>query len=170
MRLTFLLQALALAATASVQLAPEIKQGLSMRESWHIDPPHCESEIYVQSVGVHHVRTDQSTIACKNNVGIWAITQVAQDGPGGLLAIKKTLTLRAETKLSLADSRKLELLLSQRSLYAETVRRTGRLEIGAPSHVMQIVSPTGSVVARWDGRLRGRLGEVADIVLGKADN
>lgn len=169
MRLAFLLQALALASTASVQLAPEIKQSLSMRESWHVDVPHCQVTIYEQSVAVHHIRTDQSTIACRNDIGIWTISQIAQDGPGGLLAIQKSLSRRTETRPASADAQKLDGLLSQRSLYAEAVRRTGGPEIGAPFHVMQIVSPAGSVVVRWNGRLLGRLGQVADIVLGKAD-
>jgi hypothetical protein len=163
-----LLQTGAPAASATAQLAPEIRQSLSMRESWHVDVPHCQATIYEQSVAVHHIRTDQSTIACRDDNGIWTISQIAQDGPGGLLAIQKSLVRRTEVKPALADARKLDGLLSRRSLYSEVVRRTGRPEIGAPFHVMQIFSAAGSVVVRWNGRLLGRLGQVADIVLGKA--
>ncbi len=93
---------------------------------------------------------------------------LAQDGPGGLLAIEKRLTFNAEAALPAAEGRRLDALLRERGLYAEKPRRTGSATVGGASHVMEIVAPTGHVVVRWEGRLEGRLGGVADMVLGRA--
>ena len=167
--LAFGLLAVATAASSSApdaQLAPEIEQDLAMRTSWQAPIPRGEATIYVHSASVHHVRTDQSLIAWRDGQGRWSVSRVVQDGPGGLLAIEKRMTLNAETPLPAADGRRLDALLRERGLYAEKPRRTGTATVGGASHVMEIVAPAGHVVVRWEGRLEGRLGEVADGVLG----
>jgi hypothetical protein len=149
------------------QLAPEIEQSLMMRANWRAPIPKGDATIYVHSVGVHHIKTDQSTIAWRDRQGGWSISQIIQDGPGGLLRIEKELTEQDEKKLSAADGQRLDKLLRDQELFKEKPRRTGTIGVGAPFHVMEIVSPSGRVVTRWDGRLRGRLGRVADLVLGR---
>lgn len=63
-------------------------------------------------------------------------------------------------------SRLLDNLIKDPSLYAEEVQRKGDVGIGAPYHVMAIVSPYGRTTVAWGGRLVGTNGAVADIVLG----
>jgi hypothetical protein len=65
-----------------------------------------------------------------------------------------------------AEARSLERLIRDPDRYSGEVRRTGETGVGAPSHVMAIVTPFGRTAVKWDGRLRGLSGEVADIVLG----
>jgi hypothetical protein len=149
------------------QLAPEIEQSLAMRASWKVSIPKSDTTIYIHSVAVHHVRSEQSTIAWRDQQGIWTISQVVQDGPGGLLTIEKQLIRQEVRRMAASDERKLDKLLEGRALLQEKPRRTGTIGVGAPLHVMEIVTSTNSVVVRWDGRLRGKLGRVADILLGR---
>ncbi|WP_044564849.1 hypothetical protein [Azospirillum sp. B4] len=169
-----LLLALTLATLAAARaeppqdrLAPEVAQGLGMRKGWGLAIPSCDAAVYVDSVGVHHVRTEQSTIACRDQAGTWTVTQVLEDGPGGLLPIEKRITRQSDNRLAPAVGRELDLLLDQPALYDEAVQRTGEIGVGAPFHTMQIEAPGGHVIARWNGRLLGRLGQVADIILGR---
>jgi hypothetical protein len=150
------------------RLAPEIAEGLVLRESWYITAPKCTQAVYVHSVSVHHTKVEQSTIACSDDQHHWKLTQITQEGSGGLLAgIEKKLVAQKEREMTPDEGQRLDKLLSQLTLYQEQVRGTGEVGVGAPSHVMQIVATEGNTVARWNGRLLGDLGQVADTVLGR---
>ncbi len=146
--------------------APEIEQSLALRARYGVAAPEAREIIRVDSIAVHHTRTEWSTIAWRDTAGLWRISAVGEDGPGGLLPIEKSLLPERIRTLPARDGRALDRLLRSDGLYRETVRRTGDIGIGAFVHVMEIVTPTGKTVVRWDGRLRGRTGHVADIVLG----
>lgn len=150
----------------NAQLAPEIAASLDLRKYWQAALPQCTASVYVHSAGVHHTKTDQSIIACRDNRGAWTVSKVVQDGPGGLLQTERKLTSKSERKMTGAEGKQLDAIIGLRSLNQEKVQRTGETGVGAPSHVMQIVSPEGNAVARWNGKLLGHLGRIADIVLG----
>ena len=81
--------------------------------------------------------------------------------------MKRQLESDHSSILSEHDATALEKLIRDRSLYTGDVRTAGELSIGAPFHVMAIVSPYGRTVVRWDRRLVGVSGKVADVVLGR---
>ena len=147
--------------------APEIEQSLALRARYGVVTPEAREIIRVDSIATHHIMTERSTIAWRDAAGLWRISAVGEDGPGGLLPIEKRLLPETIRTLSAREGRALDLLLQSDGLYRETVRRTGDIGIGAPSHVMEIVTPVGRTVVRWNGRLRGRAGHVADILLGQ---
>ena len=60
----------------------------------------------------------------------------------------------------------LDQLISDHRLYSEKRQMTDPTGVGAPGHVMSIVTPFGRTTVSWDGRLEGISGKVADIVLG----
>jgi hypothetical protein len=154
-------------ATPSV-MAPEIQSGMSLRARYGIGAPSSSTAIYVDSVSAHHVRTQFSTIAWRDPSGLWSISQVGEDGPGGLLPIEPTLIPEVVRRLTPSEGKRLDRLLASKSLYTESTRRTGKTGIGAVFHTMELSTPAGRRIVRWDGRLVGQAGRVADIILGKA--
>jgi len=145
---------------------PDIEQSLALRARYGVATPEAREIVRIDSVAVHHIRTEWSTIAWRDAAGLWRISAVGEEGPGGLLTIEKRLLPETIRTLPARDGQALDRLLRSHGLYRETVRRTGEIGIGAPFHVMEIVTPVGRTVVRWTGRLRGRTGHVADIVLG----
>src|SRR3990170_3351198 len=148
--------------------APEIIRGLEIRRQYGQPIPVASSAIYVDSVAVHHTRSEGSTIVWLGADGRWQWSQVSQTGPGGLLDAEPRMDYTVTRQFTDEESRTLESLLADESLYRGEVRRTGAVGVGAPFHVMEIVTPKGQVVYRWDGRLRDKAGMIADLVLGAA--
>lgn len=148
-------------------LAPETRQSLALRARYGVPVPQSSAKVYVYSVAAHHTRTEWSTIAWRNADGAWAVSQMGEEGPGGLLAIEPRLLPQTAKKLSAREGLYLDQLLRAKGLYREAPRRSGEVGVGAPFHVMEIVGDEGRTVVRWNGRLRGRAGLVADIVLGR---
>ena len=120
----------------------------------------------MDSVAVHHTHHEGSTIAWKDETGTWQWSQASEVGPGGLLRVERKLEAHQTKALTEDQARSLERLIREPELYSGEVRRTGQSGVGAPFHVMAIVTPFGRTIVRWDGRLGGPSGEVADIVLG----
>ena len=146
--------------------APEIERSLALRARYGVVAPEAREIIRIDSVGVHHIMTEWSTIAWRDAAGLWRISAVGENGPGGLLPIERKLLPETIRTLPAREGRALDRLLRSHGLYREAVRRTGKIGIGAPFHAMEIVTPSGRTVVRWNGRLRGRSGHVADLVLG----
>lgn len=161
-----LLSACATVAPPSAPTAPEISRSLTLRDRYTIPHPQGVTTIYIDSVAVHHTRAEGSTIAWKDDTGVWHWSQVSETGPGGLLRIEPKMDYNRDKLLGADDSKALDALIRNPALYSGKVRRTGTPGIGAPYHVMEILSPKGHVVLRWDGRLVGPPGAVADIMLG----
>jgi hypothetical protein len=146
----------------------EIKSALALREKYGIQEPVSASIIYVDSISVHHTKQEYSTIGWRGKNGDWSISGMGEDGPGGLLVISPMVIPERVGKLSVIDNTALDHLLDSRKLYEESPRsRLDKTSHVATSHTMEIITPNGHVVVRWVGRLKGRLGQVADIVLGK---
>ena len=154
------------AATQSVAVAEEIERGYLLRERYNLPKPTGTSVVAVDSVAVHHLRSEGSTVVWRDESGQWRWDQAIEIGPGGLLAVDRKLESHEAKALTAAEGRLLDKLIRSRTLYSEPLRRTGRVGIGAPFHVMSIDTPFGRRMLRCDGRLRGKAGALADIVLG----
>lgn len=154
-------------ADFSPPITRELVSGFELRDRYGLPRHIGGTAIYVDSVAVHHLREEASTIIWRDASGRWHRDQAIEIGPGGLLAVKRQLESDHSSILSEHDATALEKLIRDRSLYTGDVRTAGELSIGAPFHVMAIVSPYGRTVVRWDRRLVGVSGKVADVVLGR---
>lgn len=154
-------------ADFSPPTAPEIVRSLEIRGRYDAPRPTGQTVIYVDSVAVHHTRGEASTIVWKDDAGKWQRSQVSEVGPGGLLPVPQRLERNVSRTMTDEEAAALDRLIADRSLYDGKVRRSGTVGIGAPVHVMAIVTPFGRTTLSWDGRLEGAAGAVADIVLGK---
>ena len=70
------------------------------------------------------------------------------------------------SSLADAEAEALERLIREPELYHGEVLRSDKIGVGAPRHVMAIITPFGRTTVKWNGRLLGIKGEIADIVLG----
>jgi hypothetical protein len=178
MRLRITLLLLPALSACAVQMAPasntdfsptsaaEIVRGFARRDRYNLPKPTGDATIYVDSVAVHHLHTEASTIVWRDRAGKWQWTQAKETGLGGLLPVEPKLESHETRTLTQAEGRALGRLIRNPKLYSGRVVRTGKIGLGAPLHVMVIVTPFGRTTVKWDGRLRGPSGRVADIVLG----
>ena len=120
----------------------------------------------MDSVAVHHVYAEASTVVWKDETGKWQWSRVSEIGPGGLLPIERKMESNRDRLLTAAQSEMLDRLIADHRLYSEERRTIDPTGVGAASHVMSIVTPFGRTTVSWDGRLEGVSGQVADIVLG----
>jgi hypothetical protein len=164
--LTALLSACATVAPPSAPTAPEITRSLTLRDRYGVPHPQGIATIYIDSVAVHHTRAEGSTIAWKDAAGVWHWSQVSETGPGGMLPIERKMDYNRDRLLSASDAQALDALIRNPALYSGKVKLTGEPGIGAPYRVMEILSPKGHVILRWEARLVGPPGAVADILLG----
>ncbi|WP_206757483.1 hypothetical protein, partial [Sphingomonas sp. CFBP 13733] len=82
------------------------------------------------------------------------------------LPIERKMESNRELPLTAAQSQMLDQLIEDHRLYSEKRQTTNPTGVGAPGHVMSIVTPFGRTTVSWYGRLEGVSGKVADIVLG----
>ena len=148
----------------SLPLEPELVRSLELRDRYGVSRPCAEAIVYVDSVSVHHIYSEASTIVWKDHNGLWHRNRVVENGPGGLLDVELELMSNETITFSQNQSQLIDNLVSDPQLYSGDVVRTGNMPIGAVSHVMSIVSPVGRTTVRWNGRLRGPSGALADII------
>jgi hypothetical protein len=146
--------------------APELMNGFELRDRYNLPKHLGETAIYIDSVSVHHVRSEASTIMWKGAAGKWQRSQVVEIGPGGLLTIPRKLESNETRTLTAAEAQSVERLIKDPGLYSGEVQRTGELTVDSWFHVMEIISPYGRTTLKWDGRLLGKSGEIADVMLG----
>ena len=150
----------------SAPTAAEIARGFELRDRYGL-PKHIGSTaIFFDSVSVHHDYREVSTIVWKDEADEWQRSQAIEAGLGGLLDIERKLVANEANSLTDAQAEALDRLIRRPDVYSGEVRRTGEIGVGAPYHVMAIITPFGRTTVEWDGRLRGANGAVADIVLG----
>jgi hypothetical protein len=153
-------------ADFSAPTAPEIERSFALRERYNAPKHIGGTAIFVDSVAVHHIYAEASTVVWKDETGKWQWSQVSEIGPGGLLPIERKMESNRERPLTAAQSQMLDQLIADHRLYSEKRQTTDPTGVGAPGHVMSIVTPFGRTTVSWYGRLEGVSGKVADIVLG----
>ena len=158
-------QQAALNDDCSLPREAELLRSLELRGRHGVSQPCGETIVYVDSVHVHHIYSEASTIVWKDQHGLWHRSRVIEDRPGGLLAVERELMSNETTMFSQNQSQLIDDLIADPQLYSGDVVNTGSMGIGAASHVMSIVSPVGRTTVRWNGRLRGPSGALADIIL-----
>jgi hypothetical protein len=154
------------ALTRPIAHAPTIKQSLEIRARYNIPTPESEVAIYVDSVSVHHLREEQSAVATRDADGHWHVSAVVEEGPG-LLNVEPHLVSNDTRTLSDTEGRQLDELLAQDDLYRERWESRETPAVGAMFHTMEIDTPAGHMVIWWFGRLGGKAGTVADLVIGR---
>ncbi|MBW8911612.1 MAG: hypothetical protein JF564_06945 [Sphingomonas sp.] len=140
---------------------------MALRQKYDVQIPHSDWTIYVRSFAAHHLSDEYSTIAWRDDAGRWQISTMGEQGPA-LLAVP--FEPIAETRKTLLTSEGVELdrLLRDKALYDEKSHsKDNRLGVGVVEHTMEIVTPRGRKVVTWIGRLVGRTGKVADLVMGR---
>lgn len=154
-------------ADFSAPTSPEITRSFALRDRYN-SPKHIGgTAIFVDSVAVHHVYAEASTIVWKDEAGKWQWSRVSETGPGGLLPIERHMELNQDRPLTATESQTLDRLIADHRLYSGNTRTTDPTGVGAAGHVMSIVTPFGRTTLSWDGRLKGVSGQIAHIVLGK---
>lgn len=146
--------------------APEIERSFALRERYNAPKHIGGTAIFVDSVAVHHIYAEASTVVWKDETGKWQWSRVSEIGPGGLLPIERKMESNRGRPLTALQSQMLDRLIADHRLYSEKRQMTDPTGVGAPVHVMSIVTPFGRTTVSWDGRLEGISGKVADIVLG----
>ena len=154
------------ASTRPIDHDPTIKQSLEIRARYNIPSPESEVAIYVDSVSFHHLREEQSAVATRDADGHWHVSAVVEEGPG-LLKVEPHLVSNDTRTLSDTEGRQLDELLAQADLYRERWESRETPPIGAMFHTMEIDTPAGHTVIWWFGRLGGKAGTVADLVIGR---
>ncbi|HEX8667279.1 MAG TPA: hypothetical protein VF727_02780 [Allosphingosinicella sp.] len=86
-----------------------------------------------------------------------------------MLRIEHRIIPEERKTLLTQDSRQLDRLLARASLFREKSPRQRDVGVGAAFHTMEITTPHHHTVIRWTGRLRGKTGAVADLIMGHSD-
>lgn len=154
-------------ADFSPPVSVEITRSFALRDRYGAPKHIGGTAIFVDSVAVHHIYSEASTIVWKDEAGKWQWSQVSEIGPGGLLPMDHKLQSNDSRSLTVVEAEALDRLIANPGLYDEKTMTTGIRGIGAPGHVMSIVTPFGRKTVSWGGRLEGVSGAIADIVLGK---
>ena len=161
------------ALSASVQahdptLAPEIQQAIQLRARNGLRELTSSHTIYVHSISAHHLTDEYTRVATRGTNGIWQVISIGEERQG-LVGRETRLIPEARRMLTRIESRNLDRLLRQPALFGETPRLRRNPPIGAIFHTMEIVAPGRRTVVRWTGRLRGMTGQVADLIMGRAE-
>lgn len=154
-------------ADFSAPTSPDIARSLALRDRYNAAKHIGGTAIFVDSVAVHHVHAEASTIVWKDETGMWQWSRVSEVGPGGLLEIARHVESNQDRPLTATESKTLDRLIADSRLYSGKMRTNDPTGVGAAGHVMSIVTPFGRTTLSWDGRLKGVSGQIADIVLGK---
>lgn len=147
--------------------SPEFTRSLELRQRYGARTNFRSTVIFIDSVAVHHIYAEASTVMWKDKLGKWQWSQVSEIGPGGMLRIERKLESKTERALTVSQSVELDDLIKKRSLYRGAISQSGSPGIGAPEHTMEITTPYGRRTYSWAGRLEGAAGQIADIALGK---
>lgn len=154
---------------AAPGLAPETIQAIQLRRRLGVHDPESPSIIYVHSEAAHHVTDEYTRVATRGADGRWTIVSIGEER-SALLQIEPRPLPQETNALGPIDSAALDRLLHMRALYDRRPSRERAAAVGDYFHTIEIVTPQGHVVMRWTGRLRGRLGRVADLIMGRGEH
>ena len=156
--------------------AETVHPGEALRQRLGKTLPRAAEMVIVYGIAAHHSKVEWSVVAWRTEHGEWRIDKAGEEvsyfppppgSPPGRPAPQKL----PEQSMTLSPDvgRQLDALLSDRTLYSERDQAPAMDRappIGGFSSEMEIVSPVGRRRVGWYGRLLGKAGEVADIVIG----
>ena len=152
---------------STTSLSEGTRQGLALRARYGIAAPTGIVTISIDSIAVHHTSEEYSLIAWRDAAGVWTMSGVGENGPG-LLPIPREIVPETRRTLTPAESQALDRLIGMRGLYRELPPKPPRdIGVGAPFHSMEIVTPRHHLVMPWMGRLKGKAGRIADLLMGR---
>lgn len=150
-------------------LAPEIAEAMRLRARLGVEEQASAATVYLSSRSHHHLVQDHTSVATRDASGGWTVV-FAGETRAGLVRREPTAMPLETRRLSAAESRQLNWQLRSPSLYRQlSPRPRGGLSMDSYWHVMEIVTPQGRAVFRWNGRLGGVAGNVADLIIGRGD-
>src|SRR4051812_46921762 len=98
----------------SAPTAAEIIRSFELRDRYDLPKHLGGSAIYVDSVAVHHLYTEASTIVWRDDTGKWQRSQAVETGPGGLLRVERRLESHETRSLTEGEAHSLERLIRDR--------------------------------------------------------
>lgn len=113
----------------------------------------------------HHLTEEWSIVAWRQGDGRWSLDRAGLT-TSGLLQVQPRVEPVTHGLLSVSQGARLEGLISNNGLYRQPVR-SGQPAVGGTAWQMEIVTPTHHKTVGWAGRLRGKLGSIADLILGQ---
>jgi hypothetical protein len=138
--------------------------GDELRASLGLKVPEARSLVIVYGVAAHHTSKQWSIVAWRDKGARWTIQRGGEAGSG--LLKKERVVFKTETKELPAEAgRALDAVLNDASVFEE--RPSGEQSyVGSLNSTMQIISPARRRTVCWSGRLNGKLGSIADQVVG----
>lgn len=138
--------------------------GDALRSRLGVALPAAGTMIIIYGVAQHHTRIEWSVVASRSKDGKWVVERAGEEGPGLLQIDPRPLSVSKMT-LPADKATALDRLLSDRKAYREKVAG-GDLAIGGYASEMEIITPKHTRKVDWTGRLVGKLGQIADLVIG----
>jgi hypothetical protein len=138
------------------QLAEETMEAIRLRARLGTHELTSSQTIYVHSQSAHHVTEDFTRIATRGADGRWTVISIGEERAGPVGPPGPPQPIPEERRvLTASESEHLDRLLHWPPLYHQSSPGERNLGVGAYFHVMEIVTPQGHAVLRWNGRLRG---------------
>lgn len=138
--------------------------GDALRSRLGVELPHAETLVIVYGVAQHHTRTEWSVVAWRERNGRWKVQRAGEES-GGLFKIDRHALAGSTKVLGATESAELDGLVNDPEVYREALQG-GDPPVGGFASQMEIITPKRRRAADWEGRLAGRLGEIADLVIG----
>lgn len=154
-------------AAAQTSLAPETEKCLALRAKYGVETPASEDRVLAYSEAEHHTAQAYCAVAWRDADGRWTVSGTGEES-SGLLRIPTAQIPETKRVMTPSEGLQMDRLLASRALYRQGSPKDGELGVGAMFHTIEIVSPHGHQVIRWTGRLKGKAGQVADLVMGRA--
>ncbi len=138
--------------------------GDDLRARLGVTLPRSDSMIIVYGVAQHHTRSEWSVIAWRSPNGTWTVERAGEES-SGLLRVKPHALPSSKKILTGSEAAQLDRLIKDKDVFREAVQ-AGEVSVGGFGSTMEIVTPKGKRTVDWVGRLTGKLGEIADLVIG----
>lgn len=143
----------------------QFAETVALRQKYDLAIPTDAPVVFVESTRIHHTRQVFSTIATRDRAGVWTISQIGEE-TAGLLRIEPRLIPEKVRTLTPQEGATLDRLIGRAVPYSQQRDPSTPPGIGAAFHTMEVVGTDRRVVYQWTGRLNGRPGEIADLVIG----
>jgi hypothetical protein len=138
--------------------------GDALRARLGITLPRSDSMLIVYGVAQHHTKSEWSVIAWRSPSGTWTIERAGEES-SKILRVQRHALPSSRKVLTQSEAAKLDRLIKDKDVFRETVQG-GKVSIGGFGSTMEIITRRSTRTVNWVGRLTGKLGEIADLVIG----